>query len=173
MIGYQKQSHGIISLCLKIGNLILEQPTVLVPMAGLTDRVLRQLMDEISGCGMLVSEMIAAEGLRRRNRRTMEMIADFQTRTPQFIQLFGANPDALAEAAAIVSAETAFAGIDLNMGCPVPKVVRSGAGAGLLQDLPRAGGRGGRRAPQYHAAADGQSPPGLEQGERLGNDEDH
>ena len=106
-------------------------------MAGLTDRALRQLMDEIGGCGLLVSEMIAAEGLRRRNRRTMEMIADFATRTPQFIQLFGANPEALAEAAAIVSAETAFAGIDVNMGCPVPKVVRSGAGAGLLQDLPR------------------------------------
>jgi len=122
---------------LKIGNLTLAQPTVLAPMAGLTDRVLRQLMDEIGGCGMLVSEMIAAEGLRRRNRRTLGMIVDFQTRTPQFIQLFGANPEALAEAAAIVSSETAFAGIDLNMGCPVPKVVRSGAGSGLLQDLPR------------------------------------
>jgi tRNA-dihydrouridine synthase B len=122
---------------LKIGNLTLEQPTVLAPMAGLTDRALRQLMDEIGGCGLLVSEMIAAEGLRRRNRRTLEMIAAFKTRTPQFIQLFGANPEAMAEAAAIVSAETAFAGIDLNMGCPVPKVVRSGAGSGLLQDLPR------------------------------------
>jgi nifR3 family TIM-barrel protein len=122
---------------LKIGNLTLEYPTVFAPMAGLTDRVLRQLMDEIGGCGLLVSEMIAAEGLRRRNRRTLEMITDFKTRTPQFIQLFGANPDALAEAAAIVTAETIFAGIDLNMGCPVPKVVRSGAGSGLLQDLPR------------------------------------
>jgi hypothetical protein len=106
-------------------------------MAGLTDRVLRQLMDEIGGCGAMVSEMIAAEGLRRRNRRTMEMIAGFPTQTPQFIQLFGANPEALAEAAAIVSSETAYAGIDLNMGCPVPKVVRTGAGSGLLQDLPR------------------------------------
>jgi tRNA-dihydrouridine synthase B len=106
-------------------------------MAGLTDRVLRQLMDEIGGCGAMVSEMIAAEGLRRRNRRTMEMIAGFPTRTPQFIQLFGANPEALAEAAAIVAAETGYAGIDLNMGCPVPKVVRTGAGSGLLQDLPR------------------------------------
>ncbi len=122
---------------LKIGKLTLDQPTVLAPMAGLTDRVLRQLMDEIGGCGAMVSEMIAAEGLRRRNRRTMEMIADFPTRTPQFIQLFGANPEPLAEAAAIVAAETAFAGIDLNMGCPVPKVVRTGAGSGLLQDLPR------------------------------------
>jgi tRNA-dihydrouridine synthase B len=122
---------------LKIGKLTLAQPTVLAPMAGLTDRVLRQLMDETGGCGLLVSEMIAAEGLRRKNRRTLEMITGFKTRAPQFIQLFGANPDALAEAAAIVSAETAFAGIDLNMGCPVPKVVRSGAGAGLLQDLPR------------------------------------
>jgi tRNA-dihydrouridine synthase B len=121
---------------LKIGKLSLAQPTVLAPMAGLTDRALRQLMDEIGGCGLLVSEMIAAEGLRRRNRRTLEMIADFPTRTPQFIQLFGANAEALAEAAAIVSAETAFAGIDVNMGCPVPKVVRSGAGAGLLQNLP-------------------------------------
>ncbi|MCU0237330.1 MAG: tRNA-dihydrouridine synthase family protein [Acidobacteria bacterium] len=122
---------------LKIGSLTLAQPTVLAPMAGLTDRVLRQLMDEIGGCGAMVSEMIAAEGLRRRNRRTMEMIAGFPTQTPQFIQLFGANPEALAEAAAIVSSETAYAGIDLNMGCPVPKVVRTGAGSGLLQDLPR------------------------------------
>lgn len=122
---------------LKIGNLILEQPTVLAPMAGLTDRALRQLMDEVGGCGMMVTEMIAAEGLRRRNRRTLEMIVGFSTRAPQFIQLFGADPGALAEAAAMVGAETAFAGIDLNMGCPVPKVVRSGAGSGLLQDLPR------------------------------------
>ena len=122
---------------LKIGSLSLAQPTVLAPMAGLTDRVLRQLMDEIGGCGAMVSEMIAAEGLRRRNRRTLEMIAGFPTRTPQFIQLFAANPEPLAEAAAIVAAETAYAGIDLNMGCPVPKVVRSGAGSGLLQDLPR------------------------------------
>jgi hypothetical protein len=65
------------------------------------------------------------------------MIIGFKTRSPQFIQLFGADPAALAEAAAIVSGETTFAGIDLNMGCPVPKVVRSGAGSGLLQDLPR------------------------------------
>jgi nifR3 family TIM-barrel protein len=122
---------------LKIGALSLEQPTVLAPMAGLTDRVLRQLMDEIGGCGAMVSEMIAAEGLRRRNRRTMEMIAGFPTQAPQFIQLFGADPEALAEAAAIVAAETGYAGIDINMGCPVPKVVRSGAGSGLLQDLPR------------------------------------
>jgi len=122
---------------LKIGKLSLEYPTVLAPMAGLTDRALRQLMDEIGGCGLLVSEMIAAEGLRRRNRRTLEMIAGFKTRTPQFIQLFGANPESLADAAAIVSAETTYAGIDLNIGCPVPKVVRSGACSGLLQDLPR------------------------------------
>jgi tRNA-dihydrouridine synthase B len=122
---------------LKIGALSLERPTVLAPMAGLTDRALRQLMDEIGGCGLLVTEMIAAEGLRRRNRRTMEMIAGFPTRAPQFIQLFGADPEALAGAAAIVSAETGYAGIDLNMGCPVPKVVRSGAGSGLLQDLTR------------------------------------
>jgi nifR3 family TIM-barrel protein len=122
---------------LKIGSLTLAQPTVLAPMAGLTDRVLRQLMDEIGGCGAMVSEMIAAEGLRRRNRRTLEMIAGFSTRAPQFIQLFGADPGALGEAAAIVSTETGYAGIDLNMGCPVPKVVRTGAGSGLLQDLPR------------------------------------
>ena len=122
---------------LQIGSLSLAQPTVLAPMAGLTDRVLRQLMDEIGGCGAMVSEMIAAEGLRRRNRRTMEMVAGFPTQAPQFIQLFGAVPEALAEAAAMVTAETNYAGIDINMGCPVPKVVRSGAGSGLLQDLPR------------------------------------
>jgi tRNA-dihydrouridine synthase B len=124
---------------LKIGTLSLEFPTVLAPMAGLTDRVLRRLADETGGCGVLVTEMIAAEGLRRRNRRTLEMIAGFPARAPQFIQLFGADPAALAEAAALVAAETGYAGIDLNMGCPVPKVVRSGAGSALLRDLPRLG----------------------------------
>ncbi len=84
--------------------------------------------------------MVSAEGLRRCNRRTRDMLRDFPARSPQFLQLFGSEPDALAEAARLVAAETVFSGIDINMGCPVPKVMRSGAGAALLGDLRRMAG---------------------------------
>ena len=121
----------------KIGPLSLAQPTALAPMAALTDPVFRRLVDEIGDAGWLVSEMISAEGMRRRNRRTLTMLHEFPSRIPQFIQLFGSEPDALADAARIVAAETSFSGIDINMGCPVPKVMRNGAGAALLGDLRR------------------------------------
>jgi len=122
---------------LKIGPLTLKHPTILAPMAAHTDLPFRRLIDEIGGAGLLVTEMISAEGLRRRNRRTMEMIKPFPSVTPQFIQLFGSEPAALAEAAHVIENETSYAGIDINMGCPVPKVTRSGAGAGLLKDPER------------------------------------
>ena len=121
----------------KIGPLSLAQPTALAPMAALTDPVFRRLVDEIGDAGWLVSEMISAEGLRRRNRRTLAMLQEFPARIPQFLQLFGSEPDALSDAARITAAETSFSGIDINMGCPVPKVMRGGAGAGLLGDLRR------------------------------------
>ncbi len=119
---------------LRIGSLSLRWPTVLAPMAGLTDAVFRRLVDELGGCGLLVSELVAAEGLRRRNRRTLAMIVPLPTATPQFLQLFGADPQAMAEAARLVCGETPFAGVDLNMGCPAQKVVRGGGGSALLRE---------------------------------------
>ena len=123
---------------LQIGTLELEQPLILSPMAALTDAVFRGLIDEIGGVGAMVTEMVSAESLRRRHPRTMEMVKPgvSSPKAPQFVQLFGADAEAMAEAARIVE-EFAYAGIDLNMGCPAIKVVRTGAGAALLKDVPQ------------------------------------
>lgn len=124
---------------LRIGNLDVGYRAMLAPMAGLTDIVFRRLLDEIGGVGLMVTEMISAEGLRRRTFKTMEMLRSFESKTPQFIQLFGSEPESLAEAAQLVEHETHFAGIDLNMGCPAGKVNKRGAGAMLLQEPEKIG----------------------------------
>lgn len=107
---------------------------MLAPMASLTDVAFRCLVAEMGGVGLLVTEMISAEGLLRRNRRTMEMIRGSNETTPVFIQLFGESHQSMAEAAAMVAGETDFDGIDINMGCPAGKVIRKGAGAALMKD---------------------------------------
>ncbi len=119
---------------LKIGNITLDQPTVLAPMASLTDVVFRRLVEEIGGVGMTITEMVSAEGLIRRNLKTMEMMRGSDGKTPGFIQLFGADPVAMGDAAAMVAGETDFDGIDINMGCPAGKVIRKNAGAALMKD---------------------------------------
>jgi len=119
---------------LKIGKLILAHKTILAPMASLTDIVFRRVVDEIGGIGLMVTELISAEGLRRKQRRTLEMVRTFEFKTPQFIQLFGSEPDPFVESAKFIENETDYCGIDINMGCPARKVVRKGAGAALLAD---------------------------------------
>lgn len=123
---------------LKIGNLRLAYPTVLSPMASLTDIVFRQLMDEIGCIGYMVTEMVSAEGVRRKNRRTLDMLATGEFKTPQFVQLFGGQPDSFDRALDLIQSETRFSGVDINLGCPVRKITRRGAGASLLKDPPRA-----------------------------------
>ncbi len=115
-----------------IGNLTLAHKTVLAPMASLTDIVFRRIVDEIGGIGLMVTELISAEGLRRKQRRTLEMVRTFEFKTPQFIQLFGSEPDPFVESAKFIENETNYCGIDINMGCPARKVVKKGAGAALL-----------------------------------------
>ncbi len=121
-------------MALKIGNLDIKYPAVLSPMAALTDIVYRRLLDEIGGVGFMVSEMISAEGIRRGNRKTVEMMRSFDFKSPQFLQLFGPEPDAMADAARFVENETSFSGIDINMGCPATKVVKRDAGSALLKN---------------------------------------
>lgn len=121
-------------MTLKIGTLTLPSPYILAPMASLTDVAFRRLVGELGGVGLLVTEMISADGLVRRNRRTLEMMRGPGEDTPVFIQLFGSAPEPLAEAARMVAGETDFDGIDINMGCPAGKVIRKGAGAALMKD---------------------------------------
>jgi tRNA-dihydrouridine synthase B len=119
---------------LKIGNLEIAYRAMPSPMASFTDIVYRKLIDEIGYAGYMVTEMISAEGLRRLRERTLEMIKPFDFKCPQFVQLFGAWPEQFEDAVKYIENETAYSGIDINMGCPAPKVVRKDSGSALLKD---------------------------------------
>ncbi len=111
---------------LKIGNLHLKYRTILAPMASLTDIVFRRVVDEIGGVGLMVTEVISTEGLRRKQKKTLSMIRSFDFKTPQFIQLFGSEPGQFIDAVKYIEEETDFSGIDINMGCPVRKIIKRG-----------------------------------------------
>lgn len=109
-------------------------PFVLAPMAGITDSPFRTFMREL-GSGIVVSELISATGTVFNSSRTLKMMAFQETQRPVGIQLFGEEPAHVAEAAKLVEEKGADF-IDLNFGCPVPKVVKKGAGSAMLKDLP-------------------------------------
>jgi tRNA-dihydrouridine synthase B len=103
---------------------------VLAPMAGVCDAPFRRICKEM-GCGLVYTEMISAMALVHDNRRTLEMIQIFDDERPVAVQLFGSDPDVMARAAATLERLGADI-LDINMGCPAPKVVRSGEGAALM-----------------------------------------
>jgi nifR3 family TIM-barrel protein len=115
---------------LRIGPLDLEVPVVLAPMAGITNTAFRRLCREY-GAGLYVSEMITSRALVERNDTTMRLIRHHESETPRSIQLYGVDPATVAEAVRIIVAEDHADHIDLNFGCPVPKVTRKGGGAAL------------------------------------------
>ncbi|HEX9502344.1 MAG TPA: tRNA dihydrouridine synthase DusB [Thermoanaerobaculia bacterium] len=120
-----------------IGNVRIDPPLALAPMAEVTDTYYRSLIKELGGAGLVVSEFISAEGLTRDNARTKQMLAFSEAERPVAIQIYGGDPDRMDDAAAIVEAEGVDI-VDVNMGCPVRKVVNSGAGSALLKDFDRA-----------------------------------
>lgn len=115
---------------LRIGPLELDVPVVLAPMAGITNTAFRRLCREY-GAGLYVSEMITTRALVERNAVTMRLIQHHESETPRSIQLYGVDPKTTAEAVRIIVAENHADHIDLNFGCPVPKVTRRGGGAAL------------------------------------------
>ena len=117
---------------LKIGALELGQGLILAPMAGITDLSFRRIVKSFD-VDLVTSEMVSSEGLVRNKASTKMLLQSHAEEKPLAIQLFGSDPRVVAEAARIVEDEGADI-IDLNMGCPVPKVVRQGAGAALLRD---------------------------------------
>ena len=114
-----------------IGNLELDTPIALAPMAGISDLPYRVICRKF-GCGLTVSEMVSAKGLLYKNEKTFAMLQIDEAERPTAIQLFGSVPEELAEAARIVEARGADI-IDFNMGCPVPKVVNNGEGSALMK----------------------------------------
>ena len=117
---------------LKIGNVTLEQNIILAPMAGVTDLPFRLLCKE-QGCGLTVTEMVSAKAILYHNRNTEELLRTEPAEQPVAVQLFGSDPAIMAEIAAQV-AEGPYAIIDVNMGCPVPKIVKNGEGSALMRD---------------------------------------
>ncbi|HKB81048.1 MAG TPA: tRNA dihydrouridine synthase DusB [Thermoanaerobaculia bacterium] len=120
-----------------IGNVRIDPPLALAPMAEVTDTYYRSLIKELGGAGLVVSEFISAEGLTRNNTRSKQMLAFSEAERPVSIQIYGGNPDRMDDAAAIVE-EQGVDIVDVNMGCPVRKVVNNGAGSALLKDFDRA-----------------------------------
>ncbi len=116
---------------LKIGTIQLDNPFVLAPLAGITDLPMRRLARE-QGASMVFSEMISAKGLWYKDKNTERLLATEPEEAPLMYQLFGSEPEIMAYAARELKGR-ANAGIDINMGCPVPKVVKNGEGSALLK----------------------------------------
>jgi nifR3 family TIM-barrel protein len=115
---------------LRIGPITLDAPVVLAPMAGITNTAFRRLCREY-GAGLYVSEMITTRALVERNATTMRLIRHHESETPRSIQLYGVDPATVEAAVRMIVAEDHADHIDLNFGCPVPKVTRKGGGAAL------------------------------------------
>ncbi|MDD2402604.1 MAG: tRNA dihydrouridine synthase DusB [Clostridia bacterium] len=117
---------------MQIGNINISNKVVLAPMAGITDKAFRIIARE-HGCGLVYTEMVSAKALTYNNERT-KLILDIQgEEQPVAVQLFGCEPEIMAEGAKIAEREGARI-IDINMGCPVPKVVKNGEGSALLEN---------------------------------------
>ncbi|MET2012568.1 tRNA dihydrouridine synthase DusB [Microbacterium chocolatum] len=115
---------------LRIGPIALDAPVVLAPMAGITNTAFRRLCREY-GAGLYVSEMITSRALVERNATTMRLITHHESETPRSIQLYGVDPATVEAAVRLLVEEDRADHIDLNFGCPVPKVTRKGGGAAL------------------------------------------
>ena len=123
-------------MSIQIGSVELDAPVILAPMSGVSDLPFRKLVKEW-GAGLVVSEMIASQAMVNANRKTLKMITNCADEQPMAVQLAGYEPDLMAEAARM-NADRGAAIIDINMGCPVKKVVNKQSGSALMRDLDHA-----------------------------------
>ena len=122
-------------LCIR--NVLIRPAHILAPMAGITDTVFRRFIKRLGGCGLIMTEFVSSEGMLRQNLRSKRYLYYTEEERPITAQIFGADPDRLAEAARVIE-DLGFDIVDLNLGCPAKKVVKCG-GSGLLRDLPLLG----------------------------------
>ena len=118
---------------LRIGSLVLPLPIVLAPMAGYTDSTFRTICLE-RGCGLVFTELVSSEGIVRDNTRTLNLLHTGPNERPIAAHIYGSEPEVMARAARRVEELGRFDLIDINAGCPVPKIVRKGAGVALMRD---------------------------------------
>ena len=117
---------------MKIGNIELENNVILAPMAGVTDLPFRILCRE-QGAGLLCMEMVSAKGIFYKNKNTESLLTIDEREHPVSLQLFGSDPDIMSEMAKQIE-ERPFDILDINMGCPVPKIVNNGEGSALMKN---------------------------------------
>ena len=118
---------------MRIGSVSLDHRYALAPMAGMTDTAFRRLVKARGGCGLVVTEMVSSEGLVRGIDRTLEYAEYTEAERPVAIQIFGGDPGRMAAAAQVVEAMQADI-VDVNMGCPVPKIAKHNAGCSLMRE---------------------------------------
>ncbi|MGC2472741.1 MAG: tRNA dihydrouridine synthase DusB [Candidatus Sulfotelmatobacter sp.] len=124
---------------LQIGTVTISPATVLAPMAGVTDTVFRRFIRNLGGCGLIMTEFTSADGvLRKKDQKAKRYLHFYEDEHPISAQLFGSDPNVMAEAARMVEG-LGFDLVDLNLGCPAKKVVKCNGGSGLLRDLPAIG----------------------------------
>lgn len=151
---------------LRVGERVIDPPVVLAPMAGITNRAFRRLCRE-QGAGLYVSEMVTSRALIERNEATMDLVTFAEDESPRSVQLYGVDPQVMAAAVKIIIDEDRADHIDMNFGCPVPKVTRKGGGSALpwKRDLFR------EIVERCVEAADGKVPVSVKM--RKGIDDDH
>src|SRR2546430_5249712 len=125
---------------LTIGPVRVAPATVLAPMAGVTDTVFRRFIRSLGGCGLIMTEFTSSHGVKasagkKKPTRTLKYLAFDPDEHPISAQLFGADPDVMADAARVCE-DLGFDILDINFGCPVSKVVKCNGGSRLLRDLP-------------------------------------
>ena len=118
---------------MKIGNITIENNTALAPMGGVTDLAFRQLCREM-GCGLLYTEMVSAKAILYKNKNTFPLLETAPAEHPIAVQIFGSDADIMADMAAKLAEERSFDIIDINMGCPVPKIVNNHEGSALMKN---------------------------------------
>jgi tRNA-dihydrouridine synthase B len=118
----------------KIGDICIETPLTLAPMAGQTSYALRALCRQAGACGLVCTELLSSQAIHYKSRKTFDMLDWSPDEFPFAVQLYGSDPELMAEAARFVVDRGASI-VDINMGCWVPKVAKTGAGAALLRDL--------------------------------------
>ena len=121
---------------LQIGNTRIALPTVLAPMAGYSDLPFRKVCRK-HRCGLVISELVSSEGIVREADSTLEYLDSDEAEKPVGAQIFGTNADRMSEVAQRIESLNRFAFIDINAGCPVPKLMKKGAGASLMKDPER------------------------------------
>ena len=158
-------TNGSVAAPLRIGPHAVSPPVVLAPMAGITNSPFRRLCRQYGG-GLYVSEMITTRALVERDAETMRLIEFAPDESPRSLQLYGVDPHVVREAVTMLVAEDRADHIDLNFGCPVPKVTRRGGGAALpwKRDLLRA---------VLRAAVTSAGPVPVTMKMRIGIDDDH